>query len=176
MLVTGTNLHYTLVLPRARLDLIDGIPSPKRDSLTIPLGSRSTSARGQLYLPFQFRERCIPRYVGGITTTSAQRPGISPPRLLSALPRGSIPNSTPITAGSSHRDSPPWRAPTARATVVPKPVGRTLVVIDAGHGGPDNGMMARSETPRGSSRRMSTLSRREEARYGAACARRRCHV
>ena len=27
MLITGTNLHYTLVLPRVRLALIDGIPS-----------------------------------------------------------------------------------------------------------------------------------------------------
>jgi len=28
ILVTGTNLHYTLALPRARLDVIDGIPFP----------------------------------------------------------------------------------------------------------------------------------------------------
>ncbi|HMG96461.1 MAG TPA: hypothetical protein VK565_09190, partial [Gemmatimonadaceae bacterium] len=33
MVITGTNLHYTLALPRARLDLIDGIPFAKRDSL-----------------------------------------------------------------------------------------------------------------------------------------------
>ena len=37
MVITGTNLHYSLALPGARLDLIDGIPFAKRDSLTIPL-------------------------------------------------------------------------------------------------------------------------------------------
>ena len=65
MLVTGTNLHYTLVLPRARLDLIDGIPFAKRDSLTIPLGRAPQVRGGQLYLPFQFVSDVIPRYGGG---------------------------------------------------------------------------------------------------------------
>src|SRR5919107_524140 len=49
MLVTGTNLHYTLVLPRVRLDLIDGIPFAKRDSLTIPLTKAPQVHGGELY-------------------------------------------------------------------------------------------------------------------------------
>src|ERR1700693_3208992 len=65
MMITGTNLHYTLVLPRARLDLIDGIPFAKRDSLTIPLGRAPQVRGGQLYLPFQFVSDVIPRYGGG---------------------------------------------------------------------------------------------------------------
>jgi N-acetylmuramoyl-L-alanine amidase len=137
MLVTGTNLHFTLVLPRARLDLIDGIPFAKRDSLTIPLGRAPQVRGGQLYLPFQFVSDVIPRYgvgyyydvphgvLGTFATQVAERP---------AAPVQSA-SSTPV------RTAPP------RATVVPKPVGRRMVVIDAGHGGPDNGMIGPIGTP-----------------------------
>src|SRR3954469_449983 len=65
MVITLTNLHYTLVFPRARLDLIDGIPFAKRDSLTIPLNRAPQVRGGQLYLPFQFVTDVIPRHVGG---------------------------------------------------------------------------------------------------------------
>src|SRR2546430_11469736 len=64
-LITGTNLHYTLALPRVRLDLIDGIPFAKRDTLTIPLTRAPQVRGGQLYLPFQFVSEVLPRYGGG---------------------------------------------------------------------------------------------------------------
>src|SRR5436853_835473 len=63
-LITGTNLHYTLALPRVRLDLIDGIPFAKRDTLTIPLTRAPQVRGGQLYLPFQFVSEILPRYGG----------------------------------------------------------------------------------------------------------------
>ena len=155
MLVTGTNLHYTLVLPRARLDLIDGIPFAKRDSLTIPLGRAPQVRGGQLYLPFQFVSDVIPRFGGGgyyydiphsvlgtFPTQVAERP---------AAPVQSA-SSTPMsTARPAVANNPPPRPvasnPPPRATVVPKSVGRRMVVIDAGHGGPDNGMMGPIGTP-----------------------------
>ena len=65
MLITGTNLHFTLALPRARLDLIDGIPFAKFDTLTVPLTRPPQVRGGQLYLPFQFVSEVIPRYGGG---------------------------------------------------------------------------------------------------------------
>ena len=71
-LITGTNLHYTLALPRARLDLIDGIPFAKRDSVTIPLSRAPQVRGGQLYLPFQFVSEVLPRYGGGYSFDVAQ--------------------------------------------------------------------------------------------------------
>src|SRR3954464_14571237 len=65
ILITGTNLHYTLALPRVRLDLIDGIPFAKRDTLTIPLTRAPQVRGGQLYLPFQFVSEVLPRFGGG---------------------------------------------------------------------------------------------------------------
>ncbi len=136
MMITGTNLHYTLVLPRARLDLIDGIPFAKRDSLTIPLSRAPQVRGGQLYLPFQFVSEVIPRYGGGyyydvaqgelrtFATQVADR--APPPRTASTTPRSTAPTPPPVT---------------------PKAPGRRIVVIDAGHGGPDNGMTGPIGTP-----------------------------
>src|ERR1700704_3710719 len=64
MLITGTNLHFTLALPRARLDLIDGIPFAKPPPLTVPLPRAPRGRGGQLSLPFQFVSEVIPRYGG----------------------------------------------------------------------------------------------------------------
>src|SRR5438105_4993749 len=96
-LVTGTNLHYALALPRARLDLIDGIPFAKRDSVTIPLTRAPQVRGGQLYLPFQFVSEVIPRYGGGYfydaaqgelrTFTAAPANSAAAPRSASSTPR-----------------------------------------------------------------------------------------
>src|SRR5437660_5164426 len=71
-LITGTNLHYTLALPRARMDLIDGIPFAKLDTVTVPLTRAPQVRGGQLYLPFQFVSEVIPRYAGGYYYDAAQ--------------------------------------------------------------------------------------------------------
>ncbi len=131
MLITGTNLHYTLVLPRVRLDLIDGIPFAKRDSLTIPLGRAPQVRGGQLYLPLQFVSDVIPRYGGGYY--------YDVPRTASSTPIASTSTSTAQPPVASDRLPPP--------SAVRKPVGRRMVVIDAGHGGPDNGMTGPIGTP-----------------------------
>ena len=127
ILITGTNLHYTLSLPRVRLDLIDGIPFAKADSVTIPLNRAPQVRGGQLYLPFQFVSEVIPRYGGGYFYDVAQgelrtfgKPITQPPT--------SVVAAAPPSATAAR---PPARRP---------PPTRKLVVIDAGHGGPDNGM------------------------------------
>ena len=150
MLITGTNLHYTLVLPRVRLDLIDGIPFAKRDSLTIPLTRAPQVRGGQLYLPFQFVTEVIPRYGGGYYydmargvlgtfATVAERP--PPPRTVT-LPQSIGAPLPPRAAGTT---LPPSVSPPTPAR--PKPAARKVVVIDAGHGGPDNGMTGPLGTP-----------------------------
>ena len=150
ILITGTNLHYTLALPHARLDLIDGIPFAKLDTLTVPLTRAPQVRGGQLYLPFQFVSEVIPRYAGGYFYDAAQaelrtftvkadtRVGVAPAR--------SSANSTAVTS-STPRPAPVPVAPASTASSTPpriiassKPRVRQLVVIDAGHGGPDRGM------------------------------------
>jgi N-acetylmuramoyl-L-alanine amidase len=140
MLITSTNLHYTLSLPRARIDLIDGIPFAKRDTLTIPLSRAPQVRGGQLYLPFQFVTDVIPRYVGGYAYDAA----LSELRTVTAVvgsPGAPIrlPSSPPVstvTASSPGANKPAPQQP----VVITRPRARKVVVIDAGHGGPDRGM------------------------------------
>lgn len=157
MVVTGTNLHYTLVLPHARLDLIDGIPFAKRDNLTIPLNRAPQVRGGQLYLPFQFVTDVIPRHGGGyaydvaraeLRTSAIQvAETILPARTANPT---AIPGATPATvpANSPPRPTSTQPAGSPPARVIPKPAAaRRVVVIDAGHGGPDNGMTGPIGTP-----------------------------
>ena len=150
-LITGTNLHYTLALPRARLDVIDGIPFAKLDTLTVPLTRAPQVRGGQLYLPFQFVSEVIPRYAGGYYYDAAQAE-LRTFAIRTAASVASVPAATPAssTAVSSPAPRPVAAPPTviapasstpARITAATKPRVRKLVVIDAGHGGPDHGMM-----------------------------------
>jgi N-acetylmuramoyl-L-alanine amidase len=162
MVITGTNLHYTLALPRARLDLIDGIPFAKRDSLTIPLNRAPQVRGGQLYLPFQFVSEVIPQYGGGYVYDAAYselraRTATAVDRPVPAESTSSSARSTASTPRPSTTQRPMVSAPTPASTprstvstpapVVRKPQVRKVVVIDAGHGGPDNGMTGPIGTP-----------------------------
>ena len=133
-LVSGTNLHYSIVLPRARLELSDGIPFVKLDTLTIPL-TRAPSVRGgRLYLPFQFVSEVIPRYGGGYFYDPARRELRTFTTIVAK--RAPAPAATTSSATTSSASRPPARE--SKAAV--RPASRSLVVIDAGHGGRDAGM------------------------------------
>ena len=139
ILVTSTNLHYTLSLPRMRVDLIDGIPFAKLDTLTIPLTRPPQVRGGQLYVPFELVSQVIPSYGGGYVydaalgelRTSATAVATRPPpaRAASSTPASAVTAQLPVV------DKPAAQRPAiTRASV------RPTVVIDAGHGGPDRGM------------------------------------
>jgi N-acetylmuramoyl-L-alanine amidase len=146
-LIYGTNLHYTLALPRAHVALIDGIPFAKFDSVTVPLTRAPQVRGGQLYLPFQFVSEIVPRYGGGYlydvalgelrtfasaTVTRAPPTGaVAPPSSGVASPSRGVASPSGVVA------APPVTQSRTRA---PLPPARKIVVIDAGHGGPDRGM------------------------------------
>ena len=150
MLITSTNLHYTLSLPRMRLDLIDGIPFAKLDTLTIPLTHPPQVRGGQLYLPFQLVSQVIPRYGGGYfydaglgelrtVTAVASRP--PPTRSASSTPTSTATALPPVV------NKPVVNNPAAQPPVITRAPARKVVVIDAGHGGPDRGMSGPIGTP-----------------------------
>jgi N-acetylmuramoyl-L-alanine amidase len=146
MLITSTNLHYTLSLPRARIDLIDGIPFAKRDTLTIPLTRAPQVRGGQLYLPFQFVTDVIPRYVGGYVYDA----GLSELRTVVAVanrPAAPIGSASGASTSAAKTVPPATNTPPVQQRVYPRPSARKLVVIDAGHGGPDRGMTGPIGTP-----------------------------
>jgi N-acetylmuramoyl-L-alanine amidase len=143
-LITSTNLHYTLSLPRMRLDLIDGIPFAKLDTLTVPLTRAPQVRGGVLYLPFQFVSEVIPRYAGGYTYDAAQAELRAANTVVAAKPPppgATAPSPTTVIAEAAPvRKATPSSLPPTPARTYTKPAERQLVVIDAGHGGPDRGM------------------------------------
>jgi N-acetylmuramoyl-L-alanine amidase len=146
MLITGTNLHYTLVLSRARLDLIDGIPFAKLDTMTVPLTRAPQVRGGQLYLPFQFVTEVIPRYGGYVYDVAQAELRTSASRVDAPAPARAPANSTAVASATGTSRAPatsataPVPATPARTPVPVRRLPRKLVVIDAGHGGPDPGM------------------------------------
>lgn len=160
-LIFGTNQHYALALPRAHLDLIDGIPFAKFDSVTVPLTRAPQVRGGQLYLPFQFVSEVLPRYGGGYfydvaqgelrtfaqpaisrasptgAVTSPSSGGVSAPSGVVLSSPGNVSSSPGVASPSGAVAAPPVAQ---RRTRPPVPPARKIVVIDAGHGGPDRGM------------------------------------
>src|SRR5689334_22191087 len=109
-LITGTNLHYTLALPRARISLIDGIPFAKLDTVTVPLGRAPQVRGGQLYLPFQFVSEVIPRYGGGYSYDVIQGELRSTATPVVATRPAAAPNSpAPVPARSAPVNKPAQR-------------------------------------------------------------------
>src|SRR2546423_1480852 len=111
ILITGANLHYPLALPRLRLDLIDGIPFAKRDTLTIPLTRAPQVRGGQLYLPFQFVSEVLPRYGGYVYDVAQAELRVSAPVTANNGSTRVAANSTAVAAppaagGAGSRRSP----------------------------------------------------------------------
>ena len=134
-LVHGPNQRFTLVLSKGRLELFDGIPFARLDTVMIPLSRPPLIRGGFLYLPYEFVSSIIPRYGGGyfydraarelrtFTTVAKRPPAQSPPPAASATAR----RPAPVASGTA-------RPPAPRAN------DKRVVVIDAGHGGRDPGM------------------------------------
>jgi N-acetylmuramoyl-L-alanine amidase len=125
-LVTGDNQRFTVVLPRGQMELVDGIPFARFDSVMIPLSRPPLLRGGYLYLPLQLVTEIMPLHGGGyfydrvgrelrtFTTVAARAPAQSPIVL-----------------------APP---PVRQSAPSPRPRGKRVVVVDAGHGGRDHGM------------------------------------
>jgi N-acetylmuramoyl-L-alanine amidase len=123
------NGHFGLKLPNARIDFVEGAPFARADSTIVPLAVAPLRSGDALLLPLQIVTDVIPRYGGGYFfdadlnelrgfQTIVKHPVI-PDRPSGRTTNNSSPGSTSGT----------YTRPTRR-----------LVVIDAGHGGPDRGM------------------------------------
>ncbi|MDQ3673162.1 MAG: N-acetylmuramoyl-L-alanine amidase [Gemmatimonadota bacterium] len=131
-LVNGPNQRFTLVLSKGRVELFDGIPFARVDTLMIPLSRPPVVRGGFLYLPYEFVSAIIPRYGGGYFYDRGAREL----RTFTTVVRRAPEQRPPVAT----RTIPP---PVAARTVVP-PAPRNnekrVVVIDPGHGGRDPGM------------------------------------
>ncbi|HEU4748522.1 MAG TPA: N-acetylmuramoyl-L-alanine amidase [Gemmatimonadaceae bacterium] len=123
-LVNGPNQRFTLVLSKGRLELADGIPFARLDTLMIPLSRPPVVRGGFLHLPYQLVSEIIPRYGGGYFY---DRPARELRTFSTIVRRAPAQRPPPVAAA---RPRPP----------VTRPTEKRIVVIDPGHGGRDQGM------------------------------------
>jgi len=147
------NGHQLLSLPGVSFDLAPDLPFARTgaDSV-VPLAAPPFVAGGKLYVPLQLASDALPRLGSGVlfdaargeirtfsaTASSAGRPAATPGLAVeSGARRSGARDADPRQADDAIQRAPVRRAAIAAPTRLAR---RHTVVVDAGHGGPDNGM------------------------------------
>ena len=126
--------RYRISLGDSRIEFTEGVPFVRVNADVVPLFLPPIRSGRTFLVPYQLATSIIPRFTTGfnydlayrelrIFSTLARR-GVEPPTPEANVGVGSVPGSTPSMA-----------VPTK-----PRRAQRRMVVVDAGHGGPDNGM------------------------------------
>ncbi len=124
------NAHYRVNLGETQLEVTEGVPFIRADSVVVPLGLPPLRSGNTFLLPYQMVTAVIPRYATGfnfdVATGELMMFSALARRVVEPVPTQPAPDLPPAATSG---------APRARRTGQ-----RRLVVVDAGHGGPDNGM------------------------------------
>jgi N-acetylmuramoyl-L-alanine amidase len=129
--VRRAGARYTLVLPGAAIELESELPIARVDTTVIPLAGSPWMEGAALFVPLHLLTEVIPRFATGFFFDVANR---------------EMRTFVPVAVQSgppSSRAQPPATADRTRVTPPPPARPRSanrVVVVDAGHGGPDNGM------------------------------------
>lgn len=131
---TTTPGHWKVKVPGATFTLVDGVPFASTDAGQIPLAVAPVLSNGALLLPLQILADIGPRVGSRIEWDAASHElrsfGSSVPRTSAPPsqrgPDGAVPTAVAASPAAARGSSAPAR--------------RRLIVVDAGHGGPDAGM------------------------------------
>jgi N-acetylmuramoyl-L-alanine amidase len=109
-------------------EITPGVPFVRSGEQTIPLSIEPVERGDVVYVPYQFVSEILPRVAANFAfdVRSGELRVLAPPR-----PRARDTAVDPPVAKAS---------PPARAAPAPAAARRPLVIVDAGHGGPDRGM------------------------------------
>jgi N-acetylmuramoyl-L-alanine amidase len=165
-LATG---EYVVTLPGVEFDVTEHVPFARVGTAVHPLSVAPYVADRRLYVPLQLVADLLPRLGSGVmydpahselrlfsTVARRARPAApaAPPTAEPAL--ATVPDPVPVEPQPTTRAEPDrprgiaGEGPSDRSTA-DRPVRRghrRLVVVDAGHGGPDNGMTGPIGAPR----------------------------
>ena len=125
--------RWTLAIPGVTLDVRDGLPFAAASGVSLPLAAPPRTVAGSLVLPLPLVTELLPRLANGLTWDAARAElRLSGSTVFAAgrpatAPSTGIVHDAPRTSGASRPARPAGRE-------------RRIVVVDAGHGGPDNGM------------------------------------
>ncbi|HEY8164461.1 MAG TPA: N-acetylmuramoyl-L-alanine amidase [Gemmatimonadaceae bacterium] len=124
--------HYRITLGEHKLEVVEGVPFIKVDSLVIPMVLPPLMSGRTFLIPFQAVASVIPKYASGFMYDAAS----SEMRIFSTAARR-------VAASPVSSVAPPTSSPSTGSPAPSRPRGskvRRLVVVDAGHGGVDPGM------------------------------------
>ena len=134
--------RFAIQIPGASLEVVDGVPFTLSGAVVHPLAAAPRVDASRLLVPLHLVSEVFPRVGSGLIYDAAR----GELRVFNAIARRSPPDTPAVTRApkSPRREDVAPRA-TARATSAAsrpatRPARRRLVVIDAGHGGPDHGM------------------------------------
>lgn len=125
--------RFAVTIRGATVSFVEGVPFARVDSVILPMSGAPYSAGGAVYLPLHFVTELLPRIATGLFYDVA----MSELRVFNTVVQTRAPppqpeeRAAPVT--TTALEVPPSTARAPRTT--PR-----KVVIDAGHGGPDNGM------------------------------------
>ena len=137
-----TGNRWMLIVNGTGIDVSDGVRFARVGDQTYQLAAAPEVRKGVLYVPLQLVAEFIPRLVTNLNW-DADRFEL---RAFSSLQKFSTRDvPAPLRSGPARQSSESSRVPQGSATATSvAPLGplrqRRLVVVDAGHGGPDGGM------------------------------------
>jgi N-acetylmuramoyl-L-alanine amidase len=144
-LIAAAGGKFQLTLDERQISLEAGMAWARTDSSELPLVSAPFRSENRLYVPLSLATELLPRVFGGLlydadkdelrrfALVKAPRAATAP---VSPSPAGKLPNSATVRPAPSSGSVQGGR--------------HRIVVVDAGHGGPDNGMTG----PIGSARKV----------------------
>ena len=118
--------RWTLIVGGATIELSDGVPTATHRGEVVPLAGAPVARDGTLLIPLDLLTEVAPR-LGDNLIWDADRREL---RVFRGIVRRAVPASPKDTRMASSVTPAPSRPPARRH----------LVVVDAGHGGPDAGM------------------------------------
>jgi N-acetylmuramoyl-L-alanine amidase len=133
---------YTIEIWGARLHVESGVPMVRAGDDVYPLASAPTVDHGRLMLPLQMISEVFPVAVPNTRWDVAARQLVVFNAVSSAItvPRAVAQNGGEVVRPRRPNYDQPSRASDSRLPPVPTKHHRRTIIVDAGHGGVDNGM------------------------------------
>ncbi len=135
--------RHAVSVAGVRIELIEQVPFAIIGASVLPIAASPYLHDGALHVPLQVIAELLPRYVSGLIYDPARSelrrfaPRVSDP-LLTRTPRDDPASRTRTAAGVVAPAVPSAARPGSAAA--PAARKSRLVIVDAGHGGPDGGM------------------------------------
>jgi len=122
--------RYRITLGESQIDMVEGVPFLRVGAEVVPLLMPPLRSGQTFLVPYQLAASVIPRHATGFNYDLAA----GEVRIFSTAARRVVDAPTPSATGPMPAGS------SATAPPRPRRTQRRLVVVDAGHGGPDPGM------------------------------------